>query len=93
MFITNNHALLHLWWKEKLLKLQKVSKYYDYDYRFAVIVQNWKLHCETLNVKGKETKKVSFNTEMFFSLALEFRRIFTPCLVKFKPRMLSCYGI
>ena len=27
-FITNNHALFHLWWKENLLNHQKVSKYY-----------------------------------------------------------------
>ena len=28
IFITNNHASFHLWWKENLLKYQKVSKYY-----------------------------------------------------------------
>ena len=27
MFITNNHASFHLWWKENLLNYQKVSKY------------------------------------------------------------------
>ena len=30
-FIINNHALLHLWWRENLLKHPKVSKYYDKD--------------------------------------------------------------
>ena len=29
MFISNNCASFHLWWKENLLKYQKVSKYYD----------------------------------------------------------------
>ena len=28
MFITGNHASFHLWWKENLVKNQKVSKYY-----------------------------------------------------------------
>ena len=31
MFITNNRATLHLWWKENLVKHQKVSKYYEND--------------------------------------------------------------
>ena len=31
MFITNNHTSLHLGSKEKLVKHQKVSKYYEYD--------------------------------------------------------------
>ena len=31
MFITNNHASFHLWWKENLVKHQKVSKYCDHD--------------------------------------------------------------
>ena len=30
MFITNNHASFHLWWKENLLNHQKVSKYYEH---------------------------------------------------------------
>ena len=29
--ISNNHALFHLWWKECLVKHQKVSKYYPID--------------------------------------------------------------
>ena len=31
MFISNNHALLHFWCKENLVKHQKVSKYYEND--------------------------------------------------------------
>ena len=31
MFITNNHALFHLWSKESFVKYQKVSKYYVHD--------------------------------------------------------------
>ena len=31
-FVTNNHVSFHLWWKESLLNLQKISKYYEHDY-------------------------------------------------------------
>ena len=31
IFIINNHNSFHLWWKENLVKHQKVSKYYDWD--------------------------------------------------------------
>ena len=31
MFTSNNRASFHLWWKENLVKYQKVSKYYEND--------------------------------------------------------------
>ena len=31
MFISNNCPSLHLWWKQNLVKQQKVSKYYEPD--------------------------------------------------------------
>ena len=31
MYITNNHASFHLWWKKSLVKYQKVLKYYVHD--------------------------------------------------------------
>ena len=34
MFISNNRASFHLWWKKNLVKNQKVSKYYENDCRF-----------------------------------------------------------
>ena len=34
MLITNNRAPFHLWWKENLVKHQKISKYYENDCRF-----------------------------------------------------------
>ena len=40
IFITNNHISLHLIWKENLVKHQKVSKYYDYDWIPTVRVQS-----------------------------------------------------
>ena len=33
MFISKNRALLHFWWKEHLVKHQRVSKYYENDCR------------------------------------------------------------
>ena len=33
MFITNNPASFYLWWKENLVKHQKVTKHYVHDYR------------------------------------------------------------
>ena len=40
MFITNNHNEFHLWWKENLVKHQKVSKYYDQDCSKTFILWN-----------------------------------------------------
>ena len=31
MSITNNHGSVYMWWKENLVKHQKVSKYYNHD--------------------------------------------------------------
>ena len=36
MFISNNSASFHLWWKENLIKYQKVSKYYANDCRYNI---------------------------------------------------------
>ena len=30
-FISNSRASFHLWWKENLVKHQRVSRYYHYD--------------------------------------------------------------
>ena len=29
MFVSNNQASIHLWWKKNFVKRQKVSKYYE----------------------------------------------------------------
>ena len=34
MFISNNYALFYLWLKDKLVKHQKVSKYYENEYSY-----------------------------------------------------------
>ena len=36
MFISNNRPSFHLWWKENLVKHQKVSKYYETDCRLGL---------------------------------------------------------
>ena len=36
MFTSNNPASFHLWWKENLVKHQKVSKYYQNYCRFTL---------------------------------------------------------
>ena len=43
LFISNNCASFHLWWKENLVKHQKVSKYYENDCRLFQIcrIQWW----------------------------------------------------
>ena len=38
MFVTNNHASFHLWWKENLVKHQEVSKYYVHDCGYFLIM-------------------------------------------------------
>ena len=40
MFINNNYVSFHLWWEENWVKHQKVSKYYDHDFRWKS--NNWK---------------------------------------------------
>ena len=37
VFVTNNHASFHLWWKENLIKYQKVLKYHVHDCRSKMI--------------------------------------------------------
>ena len=50
MFISNNHTSFHLWWKENLVKHQKVLKHYGNDWCFKtpdkptcieLILTNW----------------------------------------------------
>ena len=36
MFISNNQALFHLWWKQNLVKHKKISKCYQNDFRTLV---------------------------------------------------------
>ena len=36
MFITNNHALFYLWWKENLAKHHEVSKNFDHDFESQI---------------------------------------------------------
>ena len=36
VFVSNNRASFHLWWKENLVKHQEVSKYYENDWGFYI---------------------------------------------------------
>ena len=38
IFITNNHALFHVWKREYLVKFQKVSKYNHHDCIIKIIL-------------------------------------------------------
>ena len=66
LFITNDHASFHFWWKENLLNHQKLSKYYEHDCLIslltALIVKNshilaeiyliFLVKCPRLNLKS-----------------------------------------
>ena len=43
MFISNNRASFHLWWKENLVKHQKVSKYYEMIVNYCLSKENVKV--------------------------------------------------
>ena len=49
-FITNNRDLFHLWWKENLVKHEKISKNYDHDcsHKFSGVL---KFHVSTKSNK------------------------------------------
>ena len=67
MFITNNRTSFHLWWKEDLVKYQKVSKYYENNWLFQfyqtiswISSRKWleaklKIRVGDLKVRNKET--------------------------------------
>ena len=61
MFVTNNWALFHLWWKEDLVKHQKVSKYYEND-----CLQNFLLLFMSL-LTASIVKTVKFRMEFTLS--------------------------
>ena len=49
MYLSNNCASFHLWWKENLVKHQKVSKYYENDCCFSSGVP-----CSTRDISVQE---------------------------------------
>ena len=48
IFISNNRASFHLWWKENLVKHQRVSKYYEND-TWSYRNQSIDLLCKSVN--------------------------------------------
>ena len=51
MFISNNRASFHLWWKENLVKHQKVLKYFENDQRTLNSPIRINEHWENINHK------------------------------------------
>ena len=41
MFISNNRASFHLWWKDNLVIHQKFSKYYQNNYGLVLLITIW----------------------------------------------------
>ena len=56
MFITNNRASYHLWWKETLVKHQKVSKYYENDCRYIKLSAR---QCPRKLIRGHKSQNSS----------------------------------
>ena len=56
IFISNNCTSFHLWWKKKLVKHRKISKYYEIDCRSLKL-----LHLETKPLSSILFSKVSSN--------------------------------
>ena len=57
MFITNNHGSFHLWWKENLVKHQKVSKYCGQDCTSTVqpfVAECLRKECGDLNERTSD---------------------------------------
>ena len=65
MFISNNHPLLHLWWKKNLVKQWKVSKYFETDCR-SIYLSTIKFHqwLKKLGIPYKMREKTSNELKM-----------------------------
>ena len=73
-FITNNHASVHLWWKEIWSTIKKFSNYYEHD-----CFQNFIFLFMSL-LTALIIKKLSFGWNLF-SLHWEFWRFYKKLLV------------
>ena len=75
MFITNNHASLHLWWKEILVKYQKISKYYVHDCTDLNV--QWTISFENINIADEnittwKTYSLETPVQLLFILLKQF---------------------
>ena len=60
LFISNNHPSFHLWWKENLVKHQKVSKYYETDCRVLSKIRASRARAVEEMVMRKLTKNYTY---------------------------------
>ena len=67
IFISNNRASAHLWWKENLVKHQRVTKYYENDCRKFGFLK----YKEFFNLRARKFHflkyKIFFRGEFFFN--------------------------
>ena len=61
LFITNNRASFHLWWKENLIKHQKVPQHYFYDCSYKIDDQK-NIKPPTAN-SSFQKKKLDYDSE------------------------------
>ena len=75
MFISNNRPSFHLWWKENLVKHQKVSTYYETDSSFVILYSTHRslktISCNW-STMGKETNSSldTFTERIIFDFLL-----------------------
>ena len=79
MFISDNRKSFHLWWKENLVKHQKVSKYYKNDCRLK-----WLNFGPNLPKKGYKWNSKSKHQHWIL-------RTWTSLGTKFQPKLTICY--
>ena len=63
MLITNNHTSFHLWWKEKLAKYQKFSKYYVH--RCSINIWLHSVNKVILHIESLMLKFIPFDNCLF----------------------------
>ena len=65
MFLSNNRASLQLWWKENLLKYQKVLKYYENDCRYVQFIKYKKKSNKQTHKKNRHTQAKNLQNSQF----------------------------
>ena len=98
MFITNNHASFHLWGKENLVKHQKVSKYYDHDYRSffcycEVLHHNPFFLCILVEEKEGYLDKLDSDFSTLIGQILKFDELQIDILTQIDPQLLTKFDL
>ena len=83
MFITNNLDSFHLWWKKKLVKHQKVSKYYYQDCSLLKSAGKvFSLPASNLSISAFELAKSHFAAKSDGATPVVFFYIIFGCVVR-----------